>query len=290
MLQLSQFIPQAFYYRLNWRSQGLRPGGHASKTLGGNADFRGHQRFLNHPDPKRIDVRRSLMSVPNTLMVRTFYERSAIKVFAVIDTSSSMGFVGDTKKWNLVAEVASAIAWSAARQGDAFGLLASDDELRMDLFEPASSQRGLAANVYEKLIAATLKQQATSGGLPQLAAQLPTKRALVFLISDFHLDLATLKNTLQAIATHDVLPIVMWDSAEFEHLPTWGWARVRDMETGQDAPLFMRPKLQQSVQQAYHLKRKALIDLCRKSGLRKPFFIGKKLDVTQLNQHLFGQI
>jgi uncharacterized protein (DUF58 family) len=285
---LSHFIPQEFHYRLDWRTHGVRPGSHASKTFGGNADFRGFSHFLSHPDPKRIDVRRSLMMVPKTLMVRTFYERNAITVYAMIDASSSMGFAGDAEKWQMVAEIASAIAWSASRQGDAFGLLTADDALRTDLSESVSSRRGMAQHIYQKINSAKLKPQASASALPRLATQLSNKKSLVFLISDFHIDIETLKNTFQDLTVHDVVPIVLWDSAEYENIPTWGWARVRDMETGADASLFLRPKLLQKMSDSYLLRRNTLIQLCRKSGVRKPFFVGKHFNASQLSQHLLG--
>lgn len=285
---MSHFIPQEFHYRLNWRTHGVRPGAHASKTLGGNADFRGFNHFLSHPDPKRIDVRRSLMMVPKTLMVRTFYERNAITVYAMIDASSSMAFAGDADKWKMVAEIASAIAWSSARQGDAFGLLTADDTLRPDLSESASSRRGVAQQIYQTINSAKLKSQTSASALPKLAAQLSNKKSLVFLISDFHIEIEVLKTTLQAMAIHDVVPIVLWDDAEYENIPEWGWARVRDLETGADASLFLRPQLLQKMTDSYLLKRNTLIQLCRKLGIRKPFFVGKYFNATQLSQHLLG--
>lgn len=285
---MSYFTPQEFHYRLNWRTHGVRPGGHASKTLGGHADFRGFNHFLSHPDPKRIDVRRSLMMVPKTLMVRTFYERSAINVYAMIDASTSMGFAGDVEKWQLVAEIASAIAWSASRQGDAFGLLTADDALRLDLSKAVSSRRGVALKIYQKIHSATLKSRTSASALPKLSTQLSHQKSLVFLISDFHIDSETLKTTLQNMAIHDVVPIVLWDASEFENIPAWGWARVRDMETGADVSLFLRPKLLQKMTDAYALRRNTLIQLCRKHGVRKPFFVGKNFNATQLSQHLLG--
>lgn len=285
---MNHFIPQEFHYRLNWRTHGVRPGSHASKVQGGNADFRGFNHFLSYPDPKRIDVRRSLMVVPRTLMVRTFNERNAITVYAAIDASSSMAFAGDSNKWKLVAEIASAIAWSAARQGDAFGLCTADEELRLDLSEPVSSQRGVAQQVYQKIHSATLKSQSSASALPKLSTQLGNKKSLVFLISDFHLDAETLQASLQNMAIHDVVPIVLWDAAEYENIPAWGWARVRDMETGADASLFLRPKLLQKITDAYAQRRSALTTLCRKFGIRQPFFVGERFSAAQLSQHLLG--
>lgn len=283
------FIPQEFYYRLNWRTYGVRAGTHASKALGGHADFKGFNHFLSQPDPRRIDVRRSLMMVPKTLMVRTFYERNAISVYAVVDASSSMNFAGDTDKWTMVAEITSAIAWSAARQGDAFGLIVADEKLRSDLSEPVSKKRGMAQHIYSKIRSAKLNAHITASALPQLTTQLVNQKSLVFLISDFHLDAEALQATLQNISFHDVVPIVLWDAAEYLDIPTWGWAKVRDMETGADTSLFLRPKLLKKIKENYLQRRHHLNQLCRKIGVRQPFYVEKKFSVTQLSQHLLGQ-
>ena len=44
---------------------------------------------------------------------------------------------------------------------------------------------------------------------------LPRQRALVFLVSDFHLPLADVAQVLASLAAHDVVPVVLWQPAEF---------------------------------------------------------------------------
>lgn len=282
----------AFYYRLRWRAQGVHPGAHLTRTAGGSTDFRGFSPFLDQPNPRRIDLRASLLSRPYQLMVRSFNERSSIVVYAVVDTSASMRFNGSADKRALLAEISACIAWSATRSGDAFALIACDDRvacddsLRQDLYAPPSFRPSAADEVRERLQTMPLKTHASASALPLAAAHLRHKRSLVFLISDFHLDEALLTQTLQTLAAHDVQPIVLWDSAEYANLPNWGWARVRDMETGAERALFLRPSLRRKIMSTYASHQSRLIALCQKNGSRIPFFVQDHFQAELLTRHL----
>ncbi|NOT66765.1 MAG: DUF58 domain-containing protein [Methylophilaceae bacterium] len=281
----STFIPQEFHYRLHWRARTARPGGHPTRTAGGAADFRGYVPFMQNPNPRHIDLRASLRSVPHQLMVRSYHERGAIAVVAIVDLSASMHFAGASEKRELAADIAASIAWSATRGGDAFGLIACDDSLRGDLFEPLSSRRGVAAEVRDKLMQSTPLAKGANA-LPLAASQLRAKRSLVFLISDFHLEESLITQTITSLAAHDVVPLVLWDSAEYEDLPKWGWARVSDMETGGERSLFLRPRLTEQIKSAYAERRARIVTLCKQAGARTPFFIQDKFNAELLTRHL----
>ncbi len=289
-------ITQEFYYHLRWRALGIHAGAHKTQRRGAGSDFCGYTSFLDSPDPRRLDVRAGLRMIPKQKVVRTFYERGAVNVFAVVDLSSSMRFSGNTRKNELVEEIVAAIAWSANRSGDAFGLLACDDSLNRDLAILPSYRRGCAEeartalhNYYKRPQSESISRS-TAMALPLSANEISSKRALVFLISDFHLPSDLIKSTLVAYAMHDFVPIVLWDSAENENLPNWGWAHVRDMETGLLKSLFMRKSLHQSIQQSYQERRCALIKLCHQYAVRRPFFVQDKFEPEQLSRHLLEGI
>lgn len=281
----SNFIPQEFHYRLPWRARTARPGGHATRTAGGAADFRGYVPFMENPNPRHMDLRASLRSVPQQLMVRSYHERGAIAVYAIVDLSASMRFAGASEKRVLAADIAASIAWSATRGGDAFGLVACDDALRSDLFLPPCSRRGVAVEVRDKLLQAPFSAKGATA-LPVAAGQLRQKRSLVFILSDFHLEESLLRQTMTSLATHDVVPLVLWDSFEYADLPAWGWARVRDMESGRERSLFLRPRLHERIQSAYAERRARMVTLCKQAGARTPFFIRDQFKAELLTRHL----
>ena len=199
-------------------------GSHPTRSAGGAAEFRGYVPFMQNPNPRAIDLRSTVRSMPRKLMVKSYYERSAIAVYAIVDLSTSMRFAGAVEKRVLAADIASSIAWSATRGGDSFSLIACDDVLHHELFEPPASRRGLAEEVRDKLLRFNAADKTRSANaLPLAANQLRRKRSLVFMISDFHLEASLLNKTLAALAAHDVVPLVLWDSTEFTDLPAWGW-------------------------------------------------------------------
>ncbi|MCB5188100.1 DUF58 domain-containing protein [Methylobacillus caricis] len=283
---MTSFTPQEFYYRLHWRARGAQPGAHATRTPGSGADFAGHVPFMDNPDPRRLDLRASLRVIPRRYVVRSFYERGAIVVYALLDTSTSMRFAGNAEKKRLLADIAAAIAWSATRSGDAFSLVACDDVVRQDLFSPPSARRGLAQEVHKKILATDIGNNVGAQALPYATEQLRPSRSLIFLISDFHLDEELLTRTLSSFSAHDVVPVVLWDSSEYKDLPNWGWARVRDMEGGGDRSLFLRRSLTQQIQQQYLQRKDDLKVLCRKFGARAPFFVEDEFDAGLLTRHL----
>jgi uncharacterized protein (DUF58 family) len=286
-----EFLPQEFYYHITWRSRGVQAGSHKTKQRGAGSDFSSYATLLECPDPRRLDVRASLRTIPKQLMVRTFFERSAIKVYAVNDISSSTQFVGKLNKQQVLLDTVEAIAWSATRQGDAFGMLCCDDHVQTSLsilptYRSAVAQeiRQLLQNYFSQPNPTTKSALA----LPQAAINLGAQRALVFIISDFHLPDALIHETFRAYAMHDVVPIILWDEAEFQDIPSWGLARVREMETGIERSFFMRPAMLQSIRNHAESRRSSLAKLCQQHGFRPPFFVTSQFDATALTRHLLG--
>lgn len=283
---MSHFVPQEFHYRLGWRASDARPGAHLTRTPGGVADFRGYAPFLDNPDPRRVDPRASLATLPRRLMVRAYHERGAIAVYVIVDLSASMRFSGVNPKFELAADIAASVAWSATRGGDVFGMVACDDAIRMDMVEIPTHRRGAAGEVRQRLLACPLRSGIGATALPLAAEHLRRARSLVFLISDFHFEEALLRATLQSLELHDVVPVVLWDSAEYDDLPRWGWARVRDMESGGEHSLFMRPVLAERIRTAYRNKCAALAFACRALGARPPFFVNSRFQAEHLTRHM----
>jgi len=249
-------------------------------------DFRGYVPFMQNPDPRRIDVRATLRSIPRNLMSRAFYERGAVDVVAILDFSASMDFSGLGNKLQQAADIAASIAWSAVRHGDNFSLIVCDDEIRKDLIMPASHRQGLAQEAHRTVSQAMIRDGASASALTQAVEHMSRKRALVFLLSDFHFDEQFMLAALNSLAAHDVVPLVLWDSAEYQDMPEWGWARVRDMESAGVGSLFMRRNMATRIRHAYLQRRQQIAEICRQAGARAPFFSGNHFNAEQLSRHL----
>ncbi len=277
---------EEFHYTLPWRASSPHPGAHASSQQGGAEDFAGLMPFASNPNPRHLDVRASLTDPFGQLAVRRFRQRSQIAVWVLADLSASMGYQGKASKPERLARFSAAAAWSAFRHGDRFGFIGADEQLREELFVPLRLHKGGVPGLYETLCGFSCVGQQTRG-LLRATERLGKQRALVFLVSDFHFSLDHLDELLATLSRHDVVPIVLWDTAEYESLPGWGLALIEDPETGERRRLFMRPQLRQKFLESFDERREALTRVFRQRG-RSPFFMPDRFNADALTRYFLA--
>lgn len=244
-----------FHYRVGHAAVGHVPGAHRSRRGETGLEFRGHLPLGQAPDPRRLDVQASLLDPMGQWQVRVFSERRAVPVLVVADLSASMGYVGERLKLDVLADFTEAAAESAWRTGDPFGFVGCDDALRRDWLLPPTRRRGLGPVLAQRL--RRLAPSGTARGLAEAARMLPTRRALVFLVSDFHWPLPEIDALLRRFAPHEVVPVVLWDRHEFDP-PGNGLTELVDPEDGRQRLVWMRPALRERWRLARTRRREAL--------------------------------
>ncbi len=75
-VSVKEHPPGDLAYRLAWRSRAVRAGAHRSTHRGTGGLFRDLASLLEHPDPRRIDVRQSLRDPFEAIHVRRFEQRA----------------------------------------------------------------------------------------------------------------------------------------------------------------------------------------------------------------------
>ena len=268
--------PDDLYYRLAWRSRMVRSGTHQSRRAGSGGIFRDLTSLMAHPDPRRIDVRQTLRDPFDGVHVRRFQETSSARVALLADVSGSMAFSGNTRKWAVLTELACVLSASARRASDTFTLLACDSVVRDDLSFSATRSAAAAGEMRQRLLSVRPSRRG-SAGLVAAATQLAGRRSLVFLVSDFCFDETEIAATFEALSAHDVIPIVLIDSAEASALPDWGLIQMQDIETGRRRLVAMRPSLKASWLRRSEARRSALRALAARFG-REPFEITDQID------------
>ena len=277
-------LPRDLPYRIRWRSHALRLGSHKGTASGSGGLFRDLTSLTEQPDPRRIDLRSSLRDPFGQLYVRRFEQKTAISVYALVDVSASMSFVGNMRKMDAAAALCAALAASARRIGDKFGLMGCDTRVLPELSFPAGRSRS-----GEIRLSNALRSFPPAGrgamGLVDAAQQISGKRKLVFLISDFHMPESVLVRIFEALASHDVRPLHLVDTRETAGLPDWGILPLTDLETGQGRLVFLRPSLK-AAWQRQSAGRAARLDAIAAGFGAKPFQIADRIDWDQLSAHL----
>jgi uncharacterized protein (DUF58 family) len=274
------------HYRIAGAATGLFPGHHRSHSGDGGFEFRGHASLHDAPDARRLDLHASLRDPFGTWIVRLYSERKSIPVVLVADLSASMGFEGPVRKLDVLADFTESLAWSAWRTGDSFGFVGCDERIRGELALPQTRRRGAGL-----ALARALRSLAPSGrsarALRDAHRYLPAQRALIFLVSDFHLPLPDLAQVLSSLTAHDVVPVVLWQPVEFALSAANALAQVQEPESGERRWLWWRPALRVRWLAAQAARRAALLQVFR-AGRLAPLFIEGAFDADAVTRHFLA--
>jgi len=269
----------ALAWRLARALPGLRSGAHAGRMRGAGESFADIAPLLAHPDPRRLDLRRSVTDPFGTLFVRRFQTRTDLRLHVLVDASASLAAGGGADRLGLAALLAAGFAQAARRGQDLFSLdvLAGDRRLAG---EPPTRRAGLAQVLPERLGALVPSGRGVEG-MAQAAAQLPAERILVVLISDFDLAPDELDRLLAALRPRPVLPIWLRDSGLENPAPRLGLAELRDPETGRRRTVLTSARWAARQAQAGRDARAALAGVFAAHGLR-PVEIIDSIEVAEL--------
>jgi uncharacterized protein (DUF58 family) len=271
-----------FHYRIPWRSGSLQPGIHPSRHAGSGQLFQRLANFSDYPDPRRLDLRASLVDPFENYRVRLHRQRAAIDVFAVVDLSASMAYGGAAGKLAAVADFIAALALSAHRSGDRLGVAAAGSGSKPLMFLPPSRHPAAAQQLAESL-RCYHPQDAGAHGLARLEHWLPGRRALVFLLSDFHWPEDLARCVVAGLARHDVVPVALWERDEA--LPNAsGLSRLCDLESGGERLLWLRPALRRRLADTFSQRRRHLTALLRRHG-REPLWLGGGFDADAVTRY-----
>ena len=275
-----------FHYRIGWPALGHFPGHHKSHRGDSGFEFRGHASLMDAPDPRRLDLHASLRDPFGQWIVRVYSQRKSIPVYLLADLSASMSFIGVRRKLDVVADFTESLAYSAYRTGDSFGFIGCDESVRQDLLLPPTHTKG-AGTALSNTIRGMQTLGSSAAGLLQVSRYMQQRRALVFLISDFHLPTDMLTRVLGDLSRHEVVPVVVWDPAEFSTLQGNGLARLSDPESGRTRFLWLRPVLRQKWADKLRARRVMLHELFRHHQLR-PLFLENGFRADAVTAHFFS--
>ncbi len=272
-----------FSYHIGWRSRGRRPGSHNSTQRGMGMEFRGHTTLLSYPDPRRIDIRQTIRDPLEQVYVRIFNQKSATPVFVLCDMSGSMQFGSYQRKISVAADITLSVAKSATGNADPFAFIGFDDQVREDWHSTLSFRPHYAMEMAERL-REYHPGAIGSKGLMDVTRYLPRERSLIFLVSDFHMPMADLEAALALMLRHHIVPIVLWDEAEYRNLPEFGIASVTDPETGAKRTLFLRKKYRERIIRHFEARREAINALFLRFDM-PPLFIEHGYDADILTDY-----
>jgi len=285
--------PREFIYRFPDKVFGHVPGAHSGTALGSGDRFAGFADLFDYPDPRRLDIRASLRSQAADLaqnerqrwLVKRYQQRASITLWLLADISKSMSVASVNHE--RLARLAHMIAHSAIGLGDRFAMAAFDSVWRQDVTVMPTTQRSMPAFAAEQIINAKAPHAPGADGLFQAADLVNSKRAMVFLASDFCCDLSLVERSLRKLSQYTVIPIV-WRHDDVDHFPSHaGWAETRDAETGQRHSVWMRPGMKKRWQQQMDDHFSQLTECFMRYRIR-PLFVDGDITPQQLTEYFYA--
>lgn len=261
------------------RSRGI--GSHAAAVDGQGSVASRSVPFQPGMAVRRFDVRASLHDPWQRLWVRRQRHEANLPVVVIVDVSASMGYRGVVDRMAQARALVEGLAPSVLRRGDSLSVIACGEHVRRGLDGPPTQGRSTMAAVLGRL-AVTVPTDHDARGLPEAVLRLPARRALVFLVSDFHFDEALLRSVLARLARHDLVPVVLADPREFAPPARRGLRRVVDLETGEHRLLFQRPSLTARLQAVGRERRRRLEAIFAGAG-RRPMWFDGPFDARRFN-------
>ena len=272
-----------FTYHIGWRSRSRRPGRHKSNQRGMGMEFRGHTTLLSYPDPRRIDIRQTIRDPLEQIHVRIFNQKSVTPVFVLCDMSGSMQYGGAQKKIEIAAEITQSVAQSATHNRDLVGFIGFDDVVREDWLCTLSTRPHMTIEMAENLKSYE-PPEVGSSALIETVRLLPRERSLIFMVSDFHMPISDLEESLVLMQRHHIVPVVLWDSSEYADLPEFGITNLTDPETGAKRTLFLRKEYRNRILKSFEDRRKMIENLFLQFDMQ-PFFVENSFDADLLSEY-----
>ncbi len=227
------FSIQSLEIRARLLVEGFFAGFHKSPFKGFSVEFSEYRMYQPGDDIRRIDWR--AYGRTDRFYVKEFEEETNLRFYILLDSSASMAYRGPEgngiSKYDYAATTAAALAYLAALQRDAVGLIAFGDGLR-SVIPPRSGSRHLHAILSQMQNLEPEGETEVYEVLARTAEKVP-RRALFAVFTDLWDDPERVALGLSALKgkKHDVILFHVLDPAE-ENFPFEGISRFVDMENG----------------------------------------------------------
>ncbi len=215
--------------RTNRLVEDLFAGKYKSIFRGRGMDFEEVREYEAGDEIRYIDW--NVSARMNDLFVKVFREERELTVILAVDISGSsdLGSVDQSKR-ELMAEIASVLAFSAIGNNDRVGLLLFTDGVELYV-TPAKGRRHVLRVIRDILYFQPKNHTTNIEQALRYLGHVVHRSAMVFLLSDF-LDSGFDRAMRITNQRFDLIPILTVDDRELV-LPNVGWVALEDAETGQ---------------------------------------------------------
>lgn len=199
--------------------------------------------------------------------VKVFEEERELTVMLLVDVSGSLDF-GTTcrTKRDMVAEIASTLAFSAIQNNDKIGVIFFSDRIEKYI-PPKKGRRHILCIIREMLSFQPQSKKTDIGMVMEYLTRVMKRRCTAFVLSDFYCREDFQHQAQIANRKHDLVAIQVYDPLA-KRLPDVGLMKIRDAETSHEMVIDTSSKKLRQAHARYWLEREeSLNELFAKSKI-----------------------
>lgn len=199
--------------------------------------------------------------------VKVFEEERELTVMLLVDVSGSLDF-GTTcrTKRDMVAEIASTLAFSAIQNNDKIGVVFFSDRIEKYI-PPKKGRRHILCIIREMLSFQPQSKKTDIGMVMEYLTRVMKRRCTAFVLSDFYCREDFQHQAQIANRKHDLVAIQVYDPLA-KRLPDVGLMKIRDAETSHEMVIDTSSKKLRQAHARYWLEREdSLNELFAKSKI-----------------------
>ena len=227
--------PEDILLRLEWtvlrRLDGLLHGDYRTLLRGFGLDLADLREYQYHDDVRHIDW--NVTARLHTPYIRQFTEDRELTAWFLLDLSPSLDFGGGAGKRAQAIDFVTVLARLLARHGNRVGALLYRDGVEAVI--PARGGRRHVLHLLHRMLGVPAGERAAPTDLGRFldgAAHSMTRRALVFVVSDFISTPGWAKPLARLALRHEIVAVRLYDPLEIE-LPDFGLVVIEDAESGE---------------------------------------------------------
>lgn len=215
--------------KLNRLATDVMAGAYHSAFKGRGLEFEEVREFQPGDEIRSVDW--NVTARYGTPYVKTFREERNLTALLALDISGSTRFgSGEKSKRELLAQVASCIAFSGIKNNDRLGIILFSDQI--ELYTPPARGAKHGLRIIRDLLAFEAQSSKTSlQEALRFVLKVQKKRALLFLLSDFQGPMDWMEEIGVASHKYDLIAVCANDPLE-RGFPDSGLVPLKDLETG----------------------------------------------------------
>ena len=232
-----------------------------SLAFGRGMVFKDHRIYAPGDDFRGIDWK--VFARTDHLYIKNYEEERNLTVHVIVDCSKSMDFGKGISKFEYASMLGVGFAYLAMKQNERFVFSTFSDQI--DVFQPRRGMSQLATMVFY-LNNLKLRGQSKIKEMMSDYRKTIKSRSLVFLISDYLINLEDIREALYALGHNEVKAIQILDPVE-KNLKFEGDFKLKDSETNQMMELNINPRLRSTYQDLLNDHSSKISEICSQLGV-----------------------